>query len=87
MQIGSVIALYFVIWWVTLFAVLPFGIVRARDAASAPSGSDPGAPATVRFARIAIVNSIVAAVVLAIFWVVYVENWFDLAVIDEITRR
>ncbi|MGL4496733.1 MAG: DUF1467 family protein, partial [Beijerinckiaceae bacterium] len=26
MPIGSLIAIYFVIWWIILFAVLPFGV-------------------------------------------------------------
>ena len=35
------IAVYFVIWWITLFMVLPFGIERDGDI---EEGNDPGAP-------------------------------------------
>ena len=87
MAVGSAIALYFVIWWVTLFAVLPFGVRSQQEAGEVTAGSDPGAPAAVRFARIAAVNSIVALVVLVVFWAVYVENFFNLAIINDITRR
>ncbi len=87
MRFGSALALYFVIWWVTLFVVLPFGVRSQQEAGEVTAGSDPGAPASVRFGRIALINSIVAFAVLVVFWAVYVENVFDLAVINDITRR
>jgi predicted secreted protein len=87
MPIGSLIALYFIIWWVTLFAVLPFGIRSQGEAGEVVSGTDPGAPALVRFKRIVMINSAVAAVVLALFWAFYVENIFGLTIVDELQRR
>jgi predicted secreted protein len=87
MQIGSAIALYFVIWWLTLFAVLPFGVRSQHEAGEVVAGSDPGAPAKVRIRRVVILNSVVALVVLALFWIVYVENWLGLSIIDDISRR
>ncbi len=86
MRFGSALALYFVIWWITLFLVLPFGVRSQQEAGEVTAGSDPGAPASVRFGRIAAINSVVALVVLVIFWAVYIENVFDLAVINDITR-
>ncbi|PLX39383.1 MAG: DUF1467 domain-containing protein [Hyphomicrobiales bacterium] len=45
MSIGSSLALYFIIWWLTLFAVLPWGVkTQAEDGAVTP-GSVPSAPA------------------------------------------
>ncbi len=87
MAFGSAIALYFVIWWITLFMVLPFGVRSQQEAGEVTVGSDPGAPASVRFARIAAINSVLALVVLAVFWAVYVENVFNLRIINDITRR
>lgn len=87
MPIGSLLALYFVIWWITLFVVLPFGVRSQQEEGQVAAGSDPGAPASVRFLRIVVVNSLVAAIVLALFWAVYVENLLGLSIIDDITRR
>ncbi|MCX7314417.1 MAG: DUF1467 family protein [Alphaproteobacteria bacterium] len=42
MATTTAIAIYFLIWWIVLFAVLPWG-VRAQGADS-PPGTDPGAP-------------------------------------------
>ena len=38
-------AIYFIIWWVTLFAVLPWGIRSQAESGEVVPGSDPGAPA------------------------------------------
>ena len=31
MAVGTAIAIYFVVWWVVLFAVLPFGMRAQED--------------------------------------------------------
>jgi predicted secreted protein len=69
MSIGSAAAIYFVIWWTTLFAVLPFGIRSQLEAGEVSPGSDPGAPAIARIGRIMLVNSVVAAGVFVLFYV------------------
>jgi predicted secreted protein len=55
-------ALYFVIWWTLLFAVLPFGVERSEEM----PGHDPGAPSNPRLREKAIVTSVVATAVLAL---------------------
>lgn len=62
------IAVFFTIWWVSLFAVLPF-VVHARGPAAreeaAAAGTDPGAPAAPRVLRTALWTTLVAVVVFA----------------------
>ncbi|HVX37961.1 MAG TPA: DUF1467 family protein [Gemmatimonadaceae bacterium] len=66
----TAIAVYFLIWWVTLFAVLPFGMNRQAEAGDIP-GADPGAPlAHVMWRKVGwttLVASIVFVVVAAIY--------------------
>jgi predicted secreted protein len=69
------IATYFTIWWVVLFAVLPFGVRSATEAGAIdlPSGVDPGAPAAPRLGEKALWTTAIAAVVFAaidayVFW-------------------
>jgi predicted secreted protein len=38
------IALYFTVWWVVLFAVLPFGVRSQHEDGDITPGTDPGAP-------------------------------------------
>jgi len=45
MQIGSIIAIYFVIWWLSFVAVLPIGSRSHHEAGTeVVAGTDPGAP-------------------------------------------
>ena len=44
MSVLSVVAVYFIIWWVTLFAVLPWGVRSQAEAADVAPGTEPGAP-------------------------------------------
>jgi predicted secreted protein len=67
--ITTAIAVYFLIWWVVLFAVLPWG-VRAQGEEGAP-GTDPAAPTVPRLWAKLGWTTIVATVVYAICAVVY----------------
>ena len=72
MKIGTVIAIYFLIWWVVLFAVLPWG-VRAQGEGGAP-GTDPGAPLVPRLKAKLVWTTVVASVVFGLCAVVYVNG-------------
>ena len=52
-------ALYVIVWWLTLFAVLPWGVKPAEER---EQGHDPGAPVHPNLWKKAIATTIVAAV-------------------------
>lgn len=87
MALASAVAVYFIIWWVTLFCVLPFGVRSQAEAGEITPGSDPGAPAIARLGKVALINSLVALVVFGGFWAFYVMNVFDLQVIRDLRRE
>jgi predicted secreted protein len=60
------VALYFVLWWTLLFAVLPWGVRSQHEAQEIAPGSDPGAPVTPLLMRKVFATSVVAGVVLAV---------------------
>ncbi len=66
MSLALAISSYFVIWWVVLFAVLPFGVRNAEEAGleRAP-GTDAGAPAVPHLAWKALATTLVSGLVLA----------------------
>jgi predicted secreted protein len=72
MNIVGGIALYFIIWWVTLFAVLPFGIRSQHETGEVVAGTEPGAPVLPRLMKKAAVTSLIAAVIFAGVWYVWV---------------
>ena len=45
MSLPTSIAIYFIIWWMVLFAVLPWGVRSQHEDGAIAPGSDPGAPA------------------------------------------
>jgi predicted secreted protein len=59
------IALYFTIWWVVLFAVLPFGVRSQHEDGEMPEGTDPGAPVAPRMGIKMLWTTIVSAIVWA----------------------
>ena len=71
MMVGTVIAIYFLIWWVVLFAVLPWGIRNQQEAGEVTPGTDPGAPATHRLWNKLLWTTAVATVLFGILYVVY----------------
>ncbi len=76
MAISTAIAIYFLIWWVVLFAVLPWG-VRAQGEDGAP-GTDPGAPSLPRLKAKLIWTTLIATAVWGICAVIYGSGWITL---------
>ena len=65
-SIATALAIYFVLWWVTLFVTLPFGVrSQHEDGAGAP-GTDPGAPILARMGRKLIWTTGISAVIFGI---------------------
>ena len=79
MAISTAIAIYFLIWWVALFAVLPWG-VRAQGEAG-PAGTDPGAPVIPRLRAKLVWTTLVSTVVYAVCAVLYA---YRLVTLDDL---
>jgi predicted secreted protein len=69
MAITTAIAIYFLIWWVMLFAVLPWGVHSQGDEAT--GGTDPGAPRVPRLLAKVVWTTVVSSVVYAVCAVIY----------------
>jgi predicted secreted protein len=79
MNLASGIAIYFIIWWLVLFLVLPFGIRNAHETGeTVEEGHEPGAPSNPRILRKAVVTTILATTVFAIFYVAKTQGWLNL---------
>jgi predicted secreted protein len=62
--VGS-FALYFVIWWTIVFAILPIRIRTQAEAGEIAAGTEPGAPAAPALRERAIWTTIAADIVFA----------------------
>jgi len=61
LTVFGALALFFVLWWTLLFAVLPLGNAPEHDPQGMLPGQDPGAPATPRLREKALITTMVAA--------------------------
>jgi predicted secreted protein len=75
MSVTTAIAIFFLIWWVTLFAVLPWGIKSQHEGQEIAPGTDPGAPSTARIGWKLLWTTVVAAAIYAVCFVIYAEHW------------
>ena len=66
MQIGSWIAVYFIVWWITLFAVLPIGARSQSEAGHVVPGTDPGAPAVLKLWRQILATTVLACLIMVL---------------------
>jgi predicted secreted protein len=78
MSLATAIAIYFIIWWVVLFAVLPWGVRSQQEGGDIVSGSDPGAPVVPRLWWKLLWTTIVAGAIFAIAAMAYVNRWVTL---------
>lgn len=76
MKIGTAIAIYFVVWWIVLFAILPLGVKNAHEAGETTlEGNEPGAPVQHQMGRKALITTVVAAVVFAVIYFAIRFGW------------
>ncbi|HEY2186473.1 MAG TPA: DUF1467 family protein [Xanthobacteraceae bacterium] len=71
MSLGTAIAIYFIIWWTVLFAVLPWGVRSQEESGTVARGTDPGAPSIPNLKRKLLWNTIVSAIVFMVWYLIY----------------
>ena len=73
------IAIYVVIWWTVLFAVLPIGVrTQGEDGAIVP-GTPESAPSAPRLLRVVLLTTLISALVFAAAWAAVRYGLVDLA--------
>lgn len=82
MSVTTAIAIYFLIWWVTLFAILPFGVRAAGESKEVP-GADPGAPVLPRILLKLVWNTVVSGVIFGLLYWVYANR---IVTLDDLSR-
>ncbi len=67
----TAIVLYFIIWWVVLFAVLPWGVHRTKNP---EVGHDPGAPERPMLVRKVVATSLITLILWGILYYLIDNN-------------
>jgi predicted secreted protein len=78
MAISTVIAIFFIIWWVVLFAVLPWGVRSQHESGEVAPGTDPGAPAMTHLPAKLVWTTVVSAALFGACYGAYVSKAVDL---------
>lgn len=73
--LSTAFAIYFVVWWVVLFAVLPFGIKSQHETGEDADGTDPGAPVVPGMAKKLLWTTIISAILFGIAWWAYLAGY------------
>jgi predicted secreted protein len=76
-------AIYFVLWWIVLFAVLPFGVRSQHESGGTISGTDPGAPTLARMGRKLLWTTIASAIIFAIGMTAYHAGYLN---VERLTK-
>ncbi|MEM7215888.1 MAG: DUF1467 family protein [Pseudomonadota bacterium] len=84
MSLFTGFAVYFVIWWVTLFIVLPHGNRSQAEDGEVIQGTDPGAPTKSRLPQKLLWNSLVAAIVFGLYWLITTYFGLDFSDIPSV---
>ena len=74
----TILAIYFVVWWVVLFAILPFGVRSQVESGSVAPGTDPGAPAIPALRAKLAWTTVVSAVLFGLAYWLYVTRLLTL---------
>lgn len=69
MSLPLYIALYLTIWWLVIFAVLPFGVRSQHEEPEMLQGTDPGAPVAPRMWWKVIWTTVISTLIFAAFYV------------------
>ncbi len=68
MTVSMAIAVYVVIWWTVLFAILPIGVRTQGEDGTIVPGTPESAPTRPRLVRIVLLTTLVASLVFGGLW-------------------
>jgi predicted secreted protein len=76
--LSTAFAIYFVIWWITLFLTLPFGIRSQHEDGGGVAGTDPGAPVATRMGRRLLWTTVLSAAIFALAILAYNAGYLSI---------
>ena len=87
MPLFSAFAIYFIIWWLTLFIVLPLGLRTQAEENEVVPGSVESAPARFRALRVFLMTTVLAAVIQLAWYILSVKLGYGLDSIPQFAPK
>ena len=78
MNVTFAVAVYLVIWWTVLFAVLPIGVRTQGEDDAVVQGTPESAPTAPRLLRVALLTTLISGLVFGALWASVVYGIVDL---------
>ena len=76
MSLLSIVAVFFIVWWLVFFAVLPWGIASDHEGRELTLGQERGAPDAPMLGRKVLITSVIAAAITAgIYVAIAIYGW------------
>ena len=85
MNVPFAIAVYVVIWWTVLFAILPIGVRTQGEDGTVVPGTPESAPVHPRLLRVVFLTTLVSSIIFAGLWLAVRYNFLHLG--DLVARR
>lgn len=86
MSITAMIVVYVMLWFLTLFVVLPIKLVTQGDDGDVTPGTHAGAPVNANLKRRFRITTIIATILWAVIVTVILSGWVTLADVDLFRR-
>lgn len=87
MTIFSTFAIYFIIWWISLFVVLPIGLRTQAEENDVVPGSTRSAPARFRAFKVFLMTTVLAAFIHLVWYVVSVRMGYGIDAIPQFAPK
>jgi len=72
------IAIYVIVWWTVLFAVLPIGVRTQGEEGAVVPGTPESAPSAPRLVRVVVLTTLISAALFAACWAAFKYSAVDL---------
>ena len=82
-QISTGLAIYFVIWWISLFLTLPFGVRSQHEDGLGAPGTDPSEPVLTGMKSKLVWTTIISAIIYGLGIAAYHAGYLSL---DRLSR-
>jgi predicted secreted protein len=79
MSLSLAIAIYVVLWWTVLFAILPIGVRTQGEDGSVVPGTPESAPSAPRLLRVVLITTLISGLLFAACWAAVRYGLVDLA--------
>ena len=86
MSITLSLAIFFVIWWLVLFTILPIGVSTQGEEGEVVPGTPESAPATPRLGRKFLITTVIAGIIFGAFYGAVAWQLIDIRAIPVFSK-